>query len=542
MRVAALAVVSLTLAAACSNSSNGTGKDPGKSSGGNGAVFDQATLNQPQQEGKPRKGGSLTFGLESNVSTLIPGDLQQPADLTVALAAYDPMIGFDDKGELTANGLATSMKPNADLTEWTFGLRTGISFSDGEPFNAAAVVAQFTAEKGRPKCICQTDLNNITSVSAIDEHTVRFTLKSPNVAFPLVLAGSTGWIASPKAWAKGESYLQTHPTGTGPFILTDYDTLTFKRNPNYWRTAADGTKLPYMDQVKFTPYPDTNTRLQAIRSGDVQMIQSADTGNLVDAAKDSKLVVQPVTGASSTILLLNSHKPPFDDLRARQAFNYGIDRDAINQQGYQGARVPAYGPLDPTNPYYDADPDAQLPHHDADKARSLINELKADHKSVSFEAMCIATPEASRIFQIISQQLRPLGFDSKQVQLDQAIYVQRMFSLQGDFQEACFRSGMVPDPDNLYAGLHTGGGTNIGLYSNPKVDAALEAGRGTADTTERHKQYDIVQQQVAKDVVIVPLLFDLYGNIHTADVSGLPRPRSNSLGLISLAGVYFVAS
>lgn len=489
--------------------------------------------------GKPQAGGSISFALESNLSTLIPGDIAQPADVTVGLAVYDSLVGYDEEGRAAANQLATAMESSEDLKTWTFTLREGVTFSDGEPFNAAAVVTQFEALRGRPKCLCKTDVDSIASVEALDANTVRFTLNAPNVAFPVVLTGSTGWIASPKAWAAGEDSLMKHPVGTGAFTLDSFDNLTVKKNPDYWRTDADGNRLPHLDQIKFVPYPDSKTRLQALKSGDVDVIQTADTGNLVDASKESNLVIQPVTGASSTILVLNSHKPPFDDIRMRQAFNYALDRDAINQQGYRGARVPAYGALPAEDPYYDAD--AQLPGHDLEKAKSLVAELKAEGKSLDFEALCISTPEASTIFQIVSQQMKPAGISGKQTQIDQGAYVTRMFAKQGDFQEACFRSSMAADPDLLYDGLHTSGGSNIALYSNPKVDAALDAGRETADPATRKVQYDIVQKELQKDVVIVPLLFDLYGNIHRANVSGFVRPRANLLGLITVADLYRVA-
>lgn len=540
IQASGLLLAGLLIGVGCSNSSSSTDSGDKTSKSSTGGLFEASAFNQPQVEGEPQQGGSIKFALESNLSTLIPGDMAQPADVVVGLAVYDSLVGFDDEGHAAANQLATGMESSDDLKSWTFTLREGVKFSDGEPFNAAAVVTQMDALKARPKCLCKSDVDTIESVVAVDDNTVRFTLKEPNVAFPVVLSGSTGWIASPKAWAAGEASIDRNPVGTGAFVMKDYNSISLEKNPNYWRKDAKGRSLPYLDKIQFVPYPDTNTRLQALESGDVDVIQTADTNNLVNASKNRDLVVQPVTGASSTILVLNSSKPPFDDIRARQAFNYALDRDAVNQQGYQGARVPAYGPLTAEDPYFD--PEGQLPTHDLDKAKQLVAELKADNKSVDFEAVCISTSEASRIFQIVSQQMKAAGFSSKQVQVDQGAYVARMFSKEGDFQEACFRSGMIADPDRLTPGLETGGGTNIALYSNPTVDEALEKGRETTDFDERKKQYDIVQEQLAKDVVIVPLLFDLYGNVHTKDVSGFPRPRRNSLGLITVADLYRVAS
>lgn len=529
------------LGGACSNSNSSTPESQGDS-GKKGNTIPDSAMNQPQMDGTPRRGGTLTFGLESSVLSLDPGGAMiQPADLTVGLALYDSLVQYDDKGR-TTGGLAETITNSDDLKTWTFKLRPDLKFGDGTPLNSAAVKAHVERLMSLPKCSCASSLTQIESITTPDDLSVVFQLKEPNVAFAVVFANSPGYIVSPAQVAKYPDTFGQHPMGAGAFRLVSMgDTITVERNPYYWRKDAKGEALPYLDGITFKPLPDSKTRLQALQSGDVQIIQTADTDNLVEARKDSKLVVQPVTGSSSTILILNKDKPPFNDIRARQALNYAIDRDALNQQAYQGARVPAYGFIPPTDAYFDSDPDAQLPGYDPEKARALIKELKDEGKEVDFGALCISTPEATTDFQVLKAQAEEVGVNVTLTQLDQSTFVNKMFSGDGDFQAACFRSPQFADPNDVNDTIHTGGSMNIPKVSNPVIDEALDKGRSVTDFDKRKEQYDIVQREMAKDAIIVPLLFDLYGNIHVQSVSGLERPWPNALGLINAAYLYYKA-
>lgn len=523
---------------ACSNT-NSSKKDKDSNTPGKGTISD-SEMNQPEHQGTPRKGGTLTFGIESSVLSLDPGGkMIQPADLTVGLALYDSLVEYDAKGR-TTGGLAESFSSSDGLTTWTFKLRSGIKFGDGTPFNADAVKKHIERLKTLPQCSCASDIGKIKEVDTPDDLTVVFHLVEPNVAFPVFLTNSPGFVPSPTQVEKYGNEYGTHPMGAGPFRLVSMgDSIVVERNPNYWRTDKDGSKLPYLDGITFKPLSDTNTRLQAVQAGSVQIMQTADTGNLVEARKDKKLVVQAVTGSSSTILILNQKKPPFNDPRAREALNLSIDRDGLNQQAYQGARVPAYGFIPPIDPYYDANPDGQLPPYNPEEAKRLIKELKAEGKPVDFGALCISTPEATLDFQVLKAQAEKVGVKITLNQLDQTVFVNKMLSGDGDFQVACFRSPQIPDPNDVTSAVVTGGSLNIGSISNPAIDKAMTAGRSTTDFDKRKAQYDIVQREMAKEAVVIPLLFDLYGNIHGANISGLERPWPNSLGLINAGYLYY---
>ena len=537
-----MGIALLLVVAACSNnSSGGSAKGTGGSATTAGGGTSSPTgakkgFNDAEFSGTPKIGGSIKFGIESTIATLDPaGNLAQPSDIDTALAIYDPLIDYGPDGKF-APGLATKWTSSADLKTWTLTLRTGVSFSDGTPFNATAVVKQFQRFKDpATACTCGPVVAQIDSVTAPDPTTVVFKLNAPNAFFLSPLASIEGFIASPTATAKyGKDYAR-HPVGTGPFILQSFDSLVLKKNPNYWKKDAKGNRLPYLDQITLQPIPDTTVRLQSLDAGDIDAMQTADTANVADAVAGGKLMVQKVTGSSATITIFNIRKPPFNDVRMRQAIAYGINRAQLNNVLYKGARQEAYSPFATDSPYY---ADIAWPKFNPTKARALVAAAKADGVPLKFTTTCIATPEGRNGLAVTLANGKAVGLQGQNEFLDQGAYVNKVIGASHDFTIGCFRSPQIADADGLYNALHTGGSANVMGYSNKTVDKALEDIRKTSDEKEHIRLLKIVQEQVAKDVPSLPLLYDLFANIYSPKISGFPVPQPNSLGAIKFTTLY----
>jgi peptide/nickel transport system substrate-binding protein len=408
-------------------------------------------------------------------------------------------------------------------------LPTGVTFTDGTPFNADAVLAHFKRQKDpATNCTCKADVDHIASVTKTDDTHVVFQLDTAQVAFGALLAGTNGYIESPTAIAgEGADYAKK-PVGTGAFKLTEFvpgDHFTLVKNPNYWKKDKAGNALPYLDSIIFKPIPDSKVRLQALKNGDVDMMQTADSGT-VKQAIDAGLQVQKVSGSSSTIILLNNTQPPFDDVRIRQAASAAIDKQFINTVAYSGVRQVSASAFATSSPYYKnvGDPGFDLAH---------AKQLLADYgKPVNVTLECIPTPEAQQILQIVQQQWQAAGFKVTLKTQEQGAYVNEIFGHR-PYQAACFRSNQFPDPDQLYNSLHSGSNLNLINYSSPSSDKDLETGRQNADFATRKAAYDDLQVQLAHDVPAISLLYDLYGNISTHKVHGVPTPEADSLGAIS---------
>jgi ABC-type transport system substrate-binding protein len=521
------------LAAAC-------GGDDSNAGGTDGAT-DETTTTTAAPEGNPVKGGELVFGTESDIATLDVGAAAQPSDKVITLGLYDPLTTYED-GQVVPFLAESLESAGEDLATWTMTLREGVTFHDGTPLNADAVVKHFNRLKDPvTACPCLDTVKIIDTMDLPDGPeglTIVFHLTTPSVAFPDTLAGSSGYIESPTAVAKYGADYKNHPVGTGPFTLAEYvpgDRVVLAAYPDYWKTDDNGIQLPYLDKLTLKPIPDAGQRLSALEAGDIDIFQTANSSDIAQA-ESKGFAAQKISGSSSTIILLNNAKPPFDDVRARQALAYAINKDAINERVYDGVRVPSYSGFALDSAYYDEK--AGTPKYDPEKAKELVDELGG----LKFSLVCIPTPEADAILQLIKQMGEQVGMDITLQSQEQGAYVNRMFSKAGDYEAACFRSSHFIEPDAIRPGLTTGDAGNLVFYSNPDVDKALDEGRQTADFDKRKAAYDTVQEITGEEVPLITTLYDLFGNVYNADKVGPPPDgEANSLGAIKPGFLYKVA-
>jgi peptide/nickel transport system substrate-binding protein len=523
------------VAAACGDDGGGTAGE------GTDESTDEATDEATDSEGperNPVSGGELLFGVEADVANLAPGVAAQPTDKVITLGIYDPLTTYVD-GKVEPF-LAEEVTNSEDLKTWTVTLREGITFHDKTPLNADAVVKHFERlQDPKIACPCKANADNITAMDTPDGPeglVVEFTLKTANVAFADFLAGSSGYIESPTAAAGGTNF-KTDGVGTGPFMLESYaanDRTVLVRNPDYWGKDDEGTQLPYLDKITFVPIPDASQRVTALETGEIDMFHTADS-DTVGLAEEKGFAAQKISGSSSTIILFNNDKPPFDDVRARQAVAYAIDKDLINERAYDGIRVPSYSGFALDSAYYNKD--AQTPKYDPDKARELVEELGG----LEFTLVCIPTPEADEILQIIKTLGEQVGMEIELESQEQGAYVNRMFGKGGDYEAGCFRSSHFIEPDAIRPGLTTDDPGNLVFYSNEEVDELLDEARQTADFEERKEKYFRVQEITAEEVPLITTLYDLFGNVYDDSRAGPPPPgEPNSLGAIKPGLLYAV--
>jgi peptide/nickel transport system substrate-binding protein len=523
-RIAALGLVLGLVVAAC----GGGSKDNSSSSTTSGSSTSSAT---------PVKGGEMTFGLESDVASLEPGVAAQPADKVITLGIYDTLTTW--KGGKIVPFLAKSLTPSKDLTSYDMTLRDGVTFQDGTPLNAEAIVKHFDRLKDPATgCPCQTNVSVIKSMDMPDGAkglTVTFHLTQPDVALPELFSESSGYIESPTAVATEGADFKNHPVGTGPFTLTEYrpgEHVILTAYKGYWGKDDKGVQLPYLDKITFLPIADSGQRVTALQTGKVDMIQTADSGTIAQATKGG-FTSQKISGSSSTVILLNNDKAPFNDVRARQALAYAINKDVINQRVYQGVRQPAYSAFATSSAYFDSK--AQSPHYDLAKAKSLVKDVGG----MTFSIACIPTPEADAILQLVKQMGEQAGMHITLESQEQGAYVNRIFSRQGDYQAACFRTAHFQEPDAWRPGVYTNDTGNLVFYSNNKVDQYLDQARETADVAKRKELYFKAQVITAKEVPAITTLYDLFANIYNAKKVGPPPPgEANSLGAIRPAYLF----
>jgi ABC-type transport system substrate-binding protein len=441
-------------------------------------------------------------------------------------------MGYDDENNLVPD-LAKSLEASDDLLTWTMELNSGVVFHDDTPVNADSVVKHFNRLKDpATACSCLDTAKIIASMDMPDGPTglkVIFHLATATVAFNSDLAGAFGYIESPTAIAKDPEGFKTKPVGSGPFVLTEFtkgERVVLTKWAKYWKKDDAGNQLPYLDKLTVIPLADASQRLNALKAGNIQMFQTA-TSNVVKQAEDAGFAAQRISGSSSTIILMNESKPPFNNVKARQALAYAIDKSVINERAYDGIRVESYSAFAPDSPYFNKK--ALTPKYDPKKAEALVKEIGG----LEFTLECIPTPEAQEILEIIKAEGEAVGMKINLKTQEQGAYVVRMFSKAGDYEAACFRNNHFIEPDQIRDGLTTGDSGNLVFYSNKEVDRLLDEGRKTAVFEERKAAYDKVQEIIAEELPSITTLYDLFGNVYDKSKAGPPpHPEPNSLGAI----------
>jgi peptide/nickel transport system substrate-binding protein len=297
---------------------------------------------------------------------------------------YDALINWDlSKRDVLAKlrpGLALSWSVDpATQTIWTFKLRPGVKFHDGSPFNAAAVVFNFDKLSNKDSPAFDTAqatqgaqyVAPIKSYRAIDDLTLELTAKRADAVIPYQMANI--FISSPANWEKlGRDWnkVALTPSGTGPWMMDKLVPRTraeLIRNPNYW----DPARIPKADRQILLPLPDSNTRVAALLSGQVDWIEAPppDTFDRLKAA-GMQVVMNKYPHIWPYQLNFNEGSP-LRDIRVRKALNLAIDRDELVQL-LGGSAMPAKGMVYPGHPWF-GKPTFEL-KHDPDQARKLLAE------------------------------------------------------------------------------------------------------------------------------------------------------------------------
>ncbi|TKJ24831.1 ABC transporter substrate-binding protein [Blastococcus sp. CCUG 61487] len=462
----------------------------GDSGNGNGDA-EAGAVSETVEAGDPVYGGSITVGLEAETNSFLPseGTFNQPG-LNVAYAIYDPLMQRSEDGEVRPY-LAESLEPNDDLTQWTLTLREGVQFHDGTPLNGEALKTIFDTYLKAPDSRLSAQLAEVTALDVVDDLTVTYTLAQTNAAFPDLLVGASGWPFSPTAAAAAGPDAGANPVGTGPFKFVEWQRdsrLVVEKNENYWQEDK-----PYLDEIVFRPIPDEDTRLASLQSGDIDVMQSLRQSTVVRARDLDGVNNFEHLGSNSGGLTLNTSRPPFDDIRVRQALVYGVDQDAlIEVLGGTGVTPPQTQFWSPDSPWYSETVAEAYPSYDPEKAQELYDEYvndpeRSDGRPVgtplSFTFQCPPDPSLNELSQLYQALWGALGAQVTLQQTEQAAWIQDM--LARDYDSGCTRVGADRDPYLVFDDAFTEGPLNMTAFQSPEIDEQLEILRTTVDVEER---------------------------------------------------------
>ncbi|WP_195210455.1 ABC transporter substrate-binding protein [Actinomarinicola tropica] len=508
------------MAAACGDDS-GDGGDGGGDGEGEGAIT-STTVESDVDE--VTTGGTVVVALEAETNNWQPGvgSFSNPGT-NVARAIYDTIAARGADGEIYPY-LAESIEPNEDLTEWTVTLREGIEFHDGTPLNAAAVERNFA--------VISADDSNLLGVLAQveefrvdDELTYTYVLAEPNVAFPDYLTGATGMPFSPDAYDANPDGFGDEPVGAGPFQFVSWtrdNEIRLEKNPNYWRTDANGNQLPYLDELIFRPIPDEDSRFASVEAGDAQVgqtLRQSFVRRAREAAENGNMQTFEAIGNNGGGAIFNTLRPPVDDVRVRQAMAHAIiQEDLIEILGGTGITPPQTQYFSPDSPWFSQEVADAWPQHDPERAQELLNEYindpnrsdgKAVGEPVSVEFNTPPDPSLILTSQGYESMWRAVGIDVTLNSVEQAEHIQNAIGadadppFSGNYMINIWRMGANEDP---YITLEAAFGpwesepTNFTNYTSDNVQEQLNVLATSTEFEERYAAVESIMMEFTEQI------------------------------------------
>ncbi len=479
-------------------------------------------------------GGILRAGMQTDPVGLDPHTTNATATRNMLENVYDTLVMFDASGKIVP-GLAESWETSDDNLTWTFHLRSGVTFHNGDALKASDVVFSIDRIKdpdtASPR---QGDFEVVDSVEAPDDSTVVFHLSQPFAPLLAKLGSSLNVVVSQKVVEANGGSLDNAVVGTGPFMFKEYvpqTRMVLVKNPDFWGKDADGNQLPYLDGITFTFYPDPTARTTAVQTGNVDWIEYVPSADVDTLKADAN--VEVVGGLSNNFrsLYFNVTKPPFDNKLVRQAIAYAIDEQSIVDLALFGTGgVAAKGTTIPASNFYGVK-DSPYQGRDVEKAKSLLAEAGMQD-GFTFDLYVTSTYDFLRTpAEIIQQNLSDIGIKTNIVAEDWSIYLPKV--LDSQFTATILGESGQSDPDDfLYNPFHSDNPNNFGLYANPDVDKLLEQGRQVSDQDQRKAVYDEAQHLILDDSPQVFLFHSSQFEALRTNVKGYEHfPNTSYLGL-----------
>ncbi len=482
---------------------------------------------------KPKKGGSLVFGVDAEESGFNPTTARfDEVGVMYARTVFDPLTIIDTKGAWQPY-LAQTVTPNADHTAWTITVRPDVVFHDGTPCDGEALLANFKAQQAS---LLQGLILNplVASVSQSGPLSVSLDLKSPWVSLPLYLAGGVGgqfaYMVAPSMLSAPNGGT-AHPVGTGPFVFKEWapnSHFTATANPHYWRPG-----LPYLDEITFKPIVDAEARAEALKSGTIDMLVT-DTPQVITQFRGNKsyayvddsthLVGQP----DMNCVLLNVAAEPFDNPMVRRAAAMAINRPQYAKEIDENVLPVSHGLFTPGSPNYST---TSYPAYNPTEARKLVQQVaKSTGKPVSFTWGSPNSPTSEREQQYLQQAWENVGFVVKDNVVEQNNLIN--LALAGKYQALEWRQFGAVDPDLNYIFwssttiLSSSLAVNMARNKDPQIETALRLGRTSPDPGTRAMAYQTVNKRLAIDLPYLWLDRAVWAVVSTPRVQNWNNPTT----------------
>ncbi|MDR2957103.1 MAG: peptide ABC transporter substrate-binding protein [Coriobacteriales bacterium] len=472
-------------------------------------------------------------------------NLQESEGTQVSSQIFDGLVDFDFKKEAIVPAAASKWEVSADATVFTFHLRQGATFHNGDPVTAAdfkrgfericnpniaadpSEISYHLAQiKGYDEMFEKGTAKELSGVKAIDELTLEITLTAPYADFLLVLT-HPALSPVPKAADDLKTFSEA-PIGNGPFMIKgkwEHDQyIQVLRFDDYYGDKA------YVDGIDFHIITEVETAFQEFKAGSLDFCQIAP-GQIEECVAEygespdgwtAQPGQQSIIGPQSATyyLIINNSDPILKNQKLREAISYAINRQAICDVVFQGTRVPADGIIPPGIAGYRAGA-WKTAVYDVEKAKAALAEAGyPDGKGLDTLKLSFNTGGGhDQIMRLIQGDLKSIGIETNLDSMEWAAYLSALAA--GNIQMG--RLGWIADypimENFLFSLFYTNNGDNYSRFSNKDADKGIMEARGITDDNQRVKAFQAVDDIIQAATPVAPVMFYRHSRVTSARVN-----------------------
>lgn len=457
--------------------------------------------------GTPVRGGRIVIDQSEQVTTLDPLTSEVTGNNDINQQFVEGLVELPTGSKEVKPALATSWTINPQATIYTFHIREGVKFSNGEPLTGEDVLYSLDRQK-LPIAVFGSFISPVVKqVSLRGPMTVEIQLKHPDRAWLQDLAFSSYGIVSKHAVEReGEKTFERHPVGTGPFMVKSstptFTTITLVRNPHYWRTGQ-----PYANELVWNQVTEANARMLAVRSGSATIDLNLPFSQVAPlrSTPGVRVLIEPYS--SSSVAFFNDGAAPFNEVDVRKALNYATPREAIIKAVYKGLGMPAND--FPTNEFKYYDSSVPGYPYDLTKARELLKQSKVPTGFTASITVFAGDNDSALIASILQSSWAKIGvhltIDSAEPTTAASNFTSGKYQILLLTPEAIVPENYVPDLDTFYYAGLPGTGS---YYKDPRVTALVEKATSTPSEALRGRLFGEIQRIANwEDAAFLPIAF-----------------------------------
>ena len=497
----------LVVLAACGSSGGSGGTTSGGSTSGGGST----------SAGTPVHGGKLTFAAVQDAQSMNKSTVFDNNSIWIFEQIFQQLYTVSSDGKSVVPQLATGYKVSSDKKTYTFTLRPGVKFSNGQPMTSKDV--KFSIDQTTKASQGWGFINTaIKSTSAPSPDTFVVHLKYPWAPLLADLSLFANGIVPNNYGGKTEKAFYDAPVGTGPFKWDFWhkgSALKLVRNPLYWEKGK-----PYLDSITWTDVANDNTRQQQLQGGQAQIDQFPAWSTVTQLQSTQGVNMHLFNSTQTNYLAFNETRKPFQDVHVRRAISLALNRDALVKAVLFGHGKPANSLFPPQVPYYD--PNTPGYQFNLAEAKKEMAQSSVPHGFSTSIVIPSGNSDYLTISTIVQSELKPLGITVKINQLDPNTENTQTQNLNYDMTLTLWTMD-ISDPDELATFAvdpKSGAKSFFTSYNNPAVVKATHDAERTLDTEKRQQLYNTLQTGAAKDAFMAFLYYSPYPYATTTNVHG----------------------